>query len=318
MRSCIACGDPRVALKSRRTTELLNNSYTRHITSPEMKEEIDLRFNDPAVIVFIGVLFSIIGVFLGGLGAFRSARQQAHEQLELRKKSDEIAQLYQQIAASQTDLREKADIQAEAQRQLRIKSDEISALNREIAAAQIDLRKKSDEVAELNKTIAASITGGDSFCYVLFTMTGSTGARVTIFHQGTFPLYDVNIRIVDLEIFQNLLNAGQQLTPETYMKADTVLNVGNLSPGLATTLMSQPIINLGDRLQAKYNIFITARNGSFTELLRMRKINGRWQEAMKIERKNFSGENPRALPTLLKEKIDPDYPRGANGQIEWE
>jgi hypothetical protein len=104
-----------------------------------------LKLSDPAVIVFSGVVFSIVGVLLGGVGAFRATRQQGQEQAELRKKSDEIAALYEKIATSQLELREKADNQAKVQYQLRQKSEEISALNREIANNQIDLRKMSEE-----------------------------------------------------------------------------------------------------------------------------------------------------------------------------
>ena len=68
----------------------------------------------------------------------------------------------------------------------------------------------------------------------------------------------------------------------------------------------------------RYNIFISARNGMFTELLRLRKVNGVWKSAMKVEKKNYSEKTPNAPPTLLKEQVDPDFPKDKNGQIQWE
>ncbi len=68
------------------------------------------------------------------------------------------------------------------------------------------LRAKSDEVAELNRTSAATVTGGDSFCYLAFSLgDGATNKPpLVLVHQGEYPLYDLGIRIVDLEKYDLL------------------------------------------------------------------------------------------------------------------
>src|SRR6478609_5690772 len=66
------------------------------------------------------------------------------------------------------------------------------------AASEEELSKKSVEIAELNKQIAASVTGGDSFAYMGFLLQFDV-PRLMLFHEGQYPLYGLNARISDLD-----------------------------------------------------------------------------------------------------------------------
>lgn len=49
-----------------------------------------------------------------------------------------------------------------------------------------ELRVKSDEIAELNRKIAASVTGGDGFCYLLLNGYGEgDGGTLIVSNEGT-------------------------------------------------------------------------------------------------------------------------------------
>lgn len=275
-----------------------------------------MKFNDPAVIVFIGVVFSIVGVLLGGVGAFRATRQQAQEQAELKNKSDEIAALYQKIAESQIELRAKADIQTEAQGQLRQKSEEISALNKEIANTQIDLRRRSDEIAELNKTISATVTGGDSYCYFLVghPSNKTNSVDLMLMTEGKYPLYDVSIKIDDVEKLLNIVMTQtengnrpfQSMTEaNTFMlQASRVIKVGNIGPSQAMELGS---LQLPDTDKQSFNISILARNGYVFQIVRFRRVKGEWKRAIQV---HHNGKN-------VHETIDAEFPRNADGKIQW-
>jgi hypothetical protein len=173
------------------------------------------------------------------------------------------------------------------------------------AQFESELRAKSDEIAKLNRTIAESITGGDSYCYVQLGNASRRGALLAIIHQGAYPLYDVVVRIADL-------NDGNR--EPTLAALGRILTIGNMPPGLASM---QGTVTLPDRDLLRYNIFISARNGSFTELLRMRYIDGAWRTAMKVMKDNYSETDPNAAPTLLKEEVDPEFPRNRNSEVEW-
>ena len=52
---------------------------------------------------------------------------------------------------------------------------------------------------------------------------------LTVVHQGKNPLYELNARVVDLELFESLESLR---TLEEVTAADTDLQIGSVSPGL--------------------------------------------------------------------------------------
>lgn len=145
-------------------------------------------------------------------------------------------------------------------------------------------------------------TGGESFCYlVLGSLNHDTGrGAITVIHQGKHPLYDVTANIVDLEKLEAL---KENITFDHLKEGHRMY--GNMIPGFCS--IKNERLDLGGAKERSFNIFWTARNGGFEQLLRYKKINGRWYMATKVIRGNI----------LLFEKIDPDYPRTELGEINW-
>lgn len=167
------------------------------------------------------------------------------------------------------------------------------------------LKEKNQEIANLNKQISMSITGGDSFCYIGHPLDGSQGDKLitAIVQQGKYPLYDVSIRLLDLENSDFLQKKGLSFI-EAMNKSQTIINVGNMPAGSAQMIGT---IDLTSKNRMRYNVFISARNGFITQLIRLQRVNGIWKGATKVER---DGEK-------LHEKIDPEYPRNDQGEIDW-
>jgi hypothetical protein len=170
------------------------------------------------------------------------------------------------------------------------------------AASEAELRKKSEEITELNKQTAASVIGGDSFAYMAFLLQFDV-PRLILFHEGNYPLYDVSVRISDLDKTKGRTYSISDLENELHF------NIGNVAPHNSRMLV--PISLSNDSL--RWNIFFSARNGFFTELLRMRRVNGKWKTALKVVTNPMRGEERKTL----FEKVDPDYPVGKNGLVEW-
>ncbi len=173
-----------------------------------------------------------------------------------------------------------------------------------------ELRDRSDEIASLNREIAASVTGGESFCYLAMASLGvaeTNTAILTIVQQGEYPLYDISVNIMDLQAFRRANEAGQI---EQMGQYQTNLQVGNMSSGSA-----MPIANwqLPDTNEQDYNIFFNARNGFFTQFLRLRRVGGSWKSATKV-RKEVIGVDE---PSTLYEQVDSDFPLNDQGQVEW-
>lgn len=164
--------------------------------------------------------------------------------------------------------------------------------------------KLNNELSDLNKEIVKSVIGGDSFCYlVIGSINSETNAGLlTVVHQGEHPIYDVNARMVDLQEFKKL---DGKLNSYNFSQADTNIQIGNMIKNTASTFRP---FNLGTSARRDFNIFFSARNGLFTQLLRMRKVDGKWLYATKVQKQD----------KVIFEKIDDKFPRNDIGEIEWQ
>lgn len=162
-----------------------------------------------------------------------------------------------------------------------------------------------DRVEKGTNEMIAHISGGDSFPWILYGMPerSSDTGMLMAFHQGEHPLYDVAVRIVDLRKLKQILG-NPSLASLAY--ADTNIKIGNMIPSHVQTIQPWTLENAPEH---SYNIFISARNGNFTQFLRLKKINNSWTSATKIM--NTNGK-------ILHEDIDENYPRDPEGNVIWE
>jgi hypothetical protein len=162
------------------------------------------------------------------------------------------------------------------------------------------LQEKSEEIARLNRETANTVTGGDSFCYLM--PIGNAPDRVSVIHSGKYPLYDVSVQLVDLD--------DPAFSKPTFSSigANTI-TIGNIPPNSIQVLGS--VIKLtGDR--KRLNIFFSARNGFYTQQLRMRLVNGEWKSATRVTRNLADGKRE-----TLHTQVQPEYPKENDGSVDW-
>lgn len=166
------------------------------------------------------------------------------------------------------------------------------------------IREKNEELVRLQTAQSELITGGDSFCYLLLIdIGGDTRQLIFTNHGSKFPLYDVEAQIVDLD--------GPPLTAtELWKRApQNTVSLGNMAPefGRRTTT-----INLSGRKKYDLNIFYTARNGFWIQLLRMRRTEKGWVSATKVnlEKQGVEGQE-------LYRAVDEGFPRKLDGRVDW-
>lgn len=184
-------------------------------------------------------------------------------------------------------------------------SIENAELNRQLA-------QKSDAISELNRQIASSIIGGDSFCYLDLYELQSGSPFIMLIHMGEYPLYDLNIRIADLNVFEEEVRRaeGGPLTWHAFRKGDQLLRVGNLAKG-NLTIKDDVRLPLSDKGQQGFNIFFSARNGMWTQILRLRLVHHKWTRAYKVVRE-AGGKTQ-----VLRQFVDDEFPKDANGEPDW-
>lgn len=211
----------------------------------------------------------------------------------------------------------------QASKLLQSKTEEVAKLSQEIA----ELAKTN---ANLNKEIAGSLTGGDSFCY-LMPVPSFTEANTLAFnlnHSGKYPMYDVHIEIwddtinenVDLgAIFEKHFGYQKKYTVEEYLsrskekkdeesKKNAVMNneimeiinrarlidksIGTITHDVNRQGVTLYIFNLlSDRDHQEFSVHIHARNGYFHQKIKFKVVDGRWRMNSTLEKSISEKEN---------------------------
>lgn len=166
---------------------------------------------------------------------------------------------------------------------------------------------------ERTAEITNQISGGDS--YPVFNIASIDNASdrgiLVCAHHGRHPLYDVSARICDINKFNTIIGS---ININNFTNADTNVTLGTMTPNHCIMIGEW---NVGAPTNQKYNIFTTARNGSFTQVLRFVKLAGIWSVATKVVR-SASPAAEEGLPIQLFEQIDPNFPRNPDGSVAWD
>lgn len=155
------------------------------------------------------------------------------------------------------------------------------------------------------------MTGGDAYG-VVSPMTILENDRDVHFlyfeNKGDFPMYDVTIKYWNPDEIKGNASPDGRASTEIlkYYKTESCGNIppkGGHSFGTIFHVQEGEIIKL--------NISINAKNGSFSQLLRITRKNGKLCVAKRI---NTIGQNSK----VIFEESDADFPKDKNGQTAWD
>jgi hypothetical protein len=182
-------------------------------------------------------------------------------------------------------------------------------------SAEQKLNQKNEEIAELSQFIANSVTGGDGFCYLRFSLPlnyDEPGTIIGIFNEGDYTLFDIIVRIVDLDTMDVIVASNKDkkyIGLDDWRKSEIEINVGNLPPKQDKIIASKKLFK---KDEANYNIFISSRNGEYIQLERLKLIDGDWKRAHRV----FKLVDKEKI--ILKEDVDKDFPKNGDGSVRWE
>ena len=187
------------------------------------------------------------------------------------KQSHESAQASMQLATSIRDL----GVASQQIQRSTAETARIQSLNTEL---QKRLLASSMAIASLSKEGIATVTGGNSFCYMMFAngFFTANGGRATFIHHGRHPLYDVNVTIIDLRTLDHAATDTRMVSSASL--APLIIHVGNLAPQGAV-VWNEREIPFSDTESQEFNIQFDARNAAWSEMLRLQKVKGEWLQA---------------------------------------
>jgi len=239
-------------------------------------------------IIFIGALIAIAGGLLTAWGTLQQNKASSKRIQNIQSTGESIN------TKSEKQLKEIINLKTQNSL-LKSTVDSLNSKANEQQEKIIELSNKNSELslqlARSTETLYGSLTGGSSFCELIIQPIGPNVAEMTLVSHGDFPLYELSLRIVDLDLF------GQTKikTFDDFAKTQVILNVGNMQPHSAK-IIGQLTSDFSKEYKA-FNVFFNARNGFFTQGTRLFKINNSWKGATEI-----SGLNKN---NLLYKKNDP-------------
>jgi len=164
-----------------------------------------------------------------------------------------------------------------------------------------ELKLKNDEIIDLNKKIGTisihtinMVTGGDSFAHIEFSaMNDPEDLRldnIFLSHIGIYPLYDLQIRIFDVE-------------SSKHIKDLKVGNIGSIRHFKHFSLNQSINYDLSGKSTQRFTVFFYSRNGFWHQQIIYKKIQSGWVIATQVIRLNEKNE-----PDVIFKCISPDFP----------
>jgi hypothetical protein len=158
------------------------------------------------------------------------------------------------------------------------------------------------------------IIGGDSFgtIFPLSIRDGNDDAYILYFqNKGAYPMSDITIRIWnpdDLKA-ENRPDGRARLEDMKYYQT---FDVGNIASGGGKSVGQH--FSLTEQEYWKRNFSINAKNGMFSGMLRILKLEGKIATAVRINTVT-DGKTPYKI---LLEEISPELPRNDQGEFLWQ
>lgn len=141
-----------------------------------------------------------------------------------------------------------------------------------------DVVKRVEEAGERS---AALITGGDGFCFVELSnfSSDSNCCLFSLRNDGNLPLFDVRVRVVDVDELQRLAGGKSTISLND---GSTTVDAGTVFPGVTGALRVWTLS--GGKFPRRLFIEIEARNGRVTQEMALWIVEGELRTATRVWR----------------------------------
>jgi hypothetical protein len=186
-----------------------------------------------------------------------------------------------------------------------------------------ELRVKAGEIAELNREIIKQVTGGDSFAFLEFQITPKTNdAMVYLWCRGKYPCFDVFVTVMDQdETGERMRRLGLRGVRRLDLRGGSVITNQQMREAYKLkakitmpTLRPETGMRVQDEWQLPankdsviYTVEIATRNGNFSQIFKLRRVNGSWKQASQVVKYSYLRDG-KLKHDLLNQLIDHDFP----------
>jgi hypothetical protein len=233
-------------------------------------------------------ILGAIGVVLMILQTYRQQYTQTEFQRQITTKTERNLQLSRKIT-------EQAGVALELQKQITAKTEQNLQLSQK-------LTQQGDNALQW-------ITGGHSLCYINM-LVESDGLQPVVLNKGQYPLYDLTVRLWDTKDY-----AGSM--PSSDFRARAIRETVKLGTLPNNDFAELDSIALPDGIERTYSAEFAARNGSWSQIIVLRRTDTGWKVATVVQRSarvvKFAELN-KPRPVLCYEAA-PDFPEAVPGEL---
>jgi hypothetical protein len=196
-------------------------------------------------------------------------------------------------------------------------ADDRSALElrRQLSEVSGNLQKASQDVATLARENRDLLTGGDSFCYIsVGSLTGNDNVPLLLLSAGKNTLQDVQVSLRDLDNLHKLAKKGDSAPRQLLSELLRGTRIGDLPPHAAQII---GWLRLRSD-QRSYFVQIEARNGTFIQPIRFRRVGGKWKVATEVSVIPPDGTPPDLTVKPVFKRVDQGFPLNNRGEVDWQ
>jgi hypothetical protein len=143
------------------------------------------------------------------------------------------------------------------------------------------LNDKNTEIIALQGQQINAVTGGDSYPYVMPSFVGDGKVTMLLMNQGKYPLYDVQVTIVDGDLSAALIKNSDDVSRDIntiQSQSQQIYKIGNLGEHHSSWL---PKYDLDPKTGARnFTMYLLARNGQVNEWMSLRFVKNHWSVAV--------------------------------------
>ncbi len=188
---------------------------------------------------------------------------------------------------------------------LQKRSDQIFTLSSQNVILSNKIGGLSEQNVDLSKELMAYTTGGDSHCYILPMFDEvSQWLTMMLFHEGKYPLYDVELQIDDItekarlplkKLYDEIIESHKEddkigrkrqrdLMGEVNKLLSRVKVVNNIGTFLPSTSLEVLRIPWPKGNIQEYLIRIHTRNSYITQNIKAKKSQGYWKYSYRVSK----------------------------------
>lgn len=274
---------------------------------------------------FAGILTSsLLSIVILGLEQYQavsSATESAKSLAESAKRQEEISSKLEKTLRSQEEnLTTTKQVASGMERSLSDQQKLLEGSSNTLNTTESILLRQNNSLTQQGQLLSKqelmlnNLTGADSYCYALVGFLDEDLILLMMFNRGDYPIYDVVVEIIDQDNETDIRTLSGKALWDFINQNKTRHTFQAIGPKAGIQLNT---VNLKGLTSKKLHINFYTRYKSFSEDIRLVKINQNWTFAYRVFASPRQIKNGQPPEVLLKSEVGEGFPVNKDKKVDW-